>query len=95
VCYNIYVMDINNEKKVIFEEDQLVIRSNYTVQPKSKMIEFVLRNFSFFVKDEKQANNFILFFIVFMLILSIFILSLRGEGGSTVSHDPNMVYVKN
>lgn len=85
-------MEPDEKQRVVFDDDHYVVASNSYQKESSKITKFVMDNFSYFIKDEKQANTFLAVFIVIMIISSVIILNLNVSGGSDVSHDPNFIY---
>jgi len=73
-------MDQNDElSKIVFEEEELR-RPNRSFQaPTSKIVQWIIEYSGGIIKDENQANYFLIGFVVVAVVFSLFLI-FGGEG---------------
>jgi len=67
-------MDQNNEPgKIVFEGEEFQRPSQSFQKPTPKIVEWVIKYSGGFIKDEKQANYFLIGFVVIAVVVSLFL----------------------
>jgi hypothetical protein len=83
-------MDYNNEPpKIVFEGEEFLRPSQSFQTPTPKIVQWVIKYSGGTIKDEKQANYFLIGFVAMAIIVSLFLFFGGGdspeapfEGGS-------------
>jgi len=76
-------MDQNNEPgKIVFEGEEFLRPSQSFQTPTPKIVQWVIRYSGGLVKDEKQANYFLIGFVALAIIISLFLIFSNSGGGA-------------
>lgn len=87
-------MDYNNEPpKIVFEGEQFQRPARSFETPTPKIVRLVIKYSGGLIKDENQANYFLIGFVVLAVVISIF-LSFHGSSSKQASPDELRRYGK-
>ena len=86
-------MDYNNEPpKIVFEGEQFQRSTRSFETPTPKIVQWVIKYSGGLIKDENQANYFLIGFVVVAVIISLFFIF---GSGSSKSEKPGIETFKN
>ena len=82
-------MDRNNEPlKIVFEDEEFQRPRSFQT-PTPKIVEWVIRYSGGAVKDERQANYFLIGFVALTIVVSLFLFF----GGGRTSSNPEDIKI--
>ncbi len=82
-------MDYNNEPpKIVFEGEQFQRPARSFETPTPKIVQWVIKYSGGSIKDENQANYFLIGFVVVAIVVSFFLLFGGGYNGRTNAVPP-------